>query len=53
MANPTAKAAFTAAAAKWEALIQNPITVVIDVDFGTTHFGEPFGSTQTYSASHI
>jgi hypothetical protein len=27
-ANPTAKAAFTAAAAKWEALIQSPITVI-------------------------
>ncbi len=41
-ANPQAKAAFIAAAAKWEALIKDPITIVIDVDFGTTFFGQPF-----------
>src|ERR1051325_11401104 len=40
--NPQAKAAFIAAAAKWEALIQNPITVVIDVDYGPTVFGLSF-----------
>ncbi|MGH9936526.1 MAG: NF038122 family metalloprotease, partial [Blastocatellia bacterium] len=39
---PEAKAAFLRAASVWESLIQNPITVVIDVDFGTTHFGKPF-----------
>ena len=42
MANPTAKAAFTAAAAKWEALIQSQITVIIDVDFGPNRFGTPW-----------
>ena len=40
--NPTAKAAFLKAAAMWESLIQTPITVVIDVDFGPTFFGQPF-----------
>lgn len=45
-ANPTAKQAFVAAAAKWETLIKDPITINIDVDFGTTFFGMPFpGST--------
>lgn len=45
--NPEAKAAFIAAAAKWEALIQNPITVVIDVDYGPTVFGISFPSSNT------
>jgi hypothetical protein len=40
---PAAKAAFLNAAARWEALIASPITVVIDVDFGATWFGETFG----------
>ncbi len=39
---PEAKAAFLHAARAWESLIQNPITVVIDVDFGPTNFGQPF-----------
>jgi hypothetical protein len=43
--NPEAKAAFIAAAAKWEALIQDPITVVIDVDYGPTVFGVAFPSS--------
>ncbi len=41
---PAARDAFIRAAARWEALIQNPITVIIDVDFGPTRFGEAFGS---------
>lgn len=45
--NPEAKAAFIAAAAKWEALIKDPITVVIDVDFGPTVFGVAFPSSNT------
>ena len=50
--NPDAKAAFVRAAANWEALIKSPISVVIDVDFGTTRFGTSYpqgvlGSTQT------
>ena len=40
--SPEAKAAFLRAAGVWESLIQNPITVVIDVDFGPTAFGKPF-----------
>lgn len=45
--NPQAKAAFIAAAAKWEALIKDPITVVIDVDFGSTVFGIAFPNSNT------
>ena len=45
--NQQAKAAFIAAAAKWEALIQDPITVVIDVDYGPTVFGISFPSSNT------
>jgi hypothetical protein len=40
--NPTAKAAFLKAATMWESIIQTPITVVIDVDFGPLFFGQPF-----------
>jgi hypothetical protein len=40
---PQAKAAFLKAAATWEGLILTPITIVIDVDFGTNRFGMPFG----------
>lgn len=40
----TAKQAFLRAAAKWESIIQSPITVVLDVDFGPTIFGTPFPS---------
>jgi hypothetical protein len=44
-ANQPAKQAFIAAAAKWEALISDPITVTIDVDYGTTAFGTAFPSS--------
>ena len=50
-ANPTAKNAFIAAAAKWEALIQDPITIAIDVDFGTTFFGDPFSGPNVIGAT--
>jgi uncharacterized protein (TIGR03437 family) len=40
---PQAKQAFLNAAARWQSIIQNQITVVIDVDFGPTIFGDPFG----------
>ncbi len=40
---PDAKKAFLRAAAHWEALIANPITVILDVDFGPNRFGVPFG----------
>jgi uncharacterized protein (TIGR03437 family) len=42
---PQAKQAFLNAAARWQSIIQNPITVVIDVDFGPTMFGDPFPTT--------
>ncbi|HVG29739.1 MAG TPA: NF038122 family metalloprotease [Pyrinomonadaceae bacterium] len=46
-ANPAAKQAFINAAARWEALIADPITVTIDVDYGSTSFGTPFPSSNT------
>jgi len=48
---PAARAAFLRAAAKWEAVIQTPITVVIDVDFGPNRFGQPFGPNTIGSTS--
>ncbi|HSB11922.1 MAG TPA: NF038122 family metalloprotease [Blastocatellia bacterium] len=39
---PAAREAFRRAAAQWEALIQTQVTIVVDVDFGPTLFGEPF-----------
>ena len=49
---PEAKAAFIRAAAQWEAQIKNPISIIIDVDYGPTRFGTPYptgvlGSTGT------
>ncbi|MCI0485865.1 MAG: NF038122 family metalloprotease [Blastocatellia bacterium] len=41
---PQAKEAFLRAARLWEDIIQNPITIVIDVDFGPTFFGMQFSS---------
>src|SRR5712691_6760638 len=41
---PAAKAAFLNAAAAWESLISTPITVLIDVDFGPTWFGQRYGA---------
>ena len=54
--NPTASAAFTAAAQHWEQLILSPITVYMDVDYGTTNFGQSYpagvlGSTSGPRAS--
>jgi hypothetical protein len=51
-ANPEAKAAFLRAADIWMSEIGTPVTVIIDVDFGTTSFGTPFdenviGSTRS------
>ena len=51
---PQAKAAFIRAAAQWEAQIKNPITIVLDVDYGPTRFGQAYatgvlGSTSTPS----
>ncbi len=40
--NPAAKAAVQRAAGKWEYLIQDQISVAVDVDFAATYFNEPF-----------
>src|SRR3989442_2078314 len=40
---PQANAAFLKAAAIWTDKIQSPLTIVIDVDFGPTNFGERWG----------
>jgi len=48
---PEAKQAFIRAAATWEAIIRNPITVIIDVDFGPTRFGEPYDSDNTIGST--
>ncbi len=53
---PQAKTAFIRAAAQWEAQIKNPISIIIDVDFGPTRFGTPYspgvlGSTGTPTSS--
>ncbi|MFQ3597214.1 MAG: NF038122 family metalloprotease [Chloroherpetonaceae bacterium] len=40
---PAAVTAFEVAAQRLEAYIANPITVVIDVDYGPTRFGSPWG----------
>ncbi|MFY9555250.1 MAG: NF038122 family metalloprotease [Blastocatellia bacterium] len=47
---PTALEAFKRAAARWETLIQSRITVVIDVDFGPSLFGKPFGENVVSSS---
>ena len=39
---PLAVEAFKRAAARWEAIIQTDVTIVIDVDFGPTLFGKQF-----------
>lgn len=41
---PQAKDALLRAAATWESLIRTPITIIIDVDFGPTRFGQAFPS---------
>jgi hypothetical protein len=48
---PEAKAAFVKAAAIWESLIRNPITIVLDVDFGPTRFGQSFGGSTLASTT--
>lgn len=50
-ANPEAKAAFERAAEIWEERITNPVTVIVDVDFGPLRFGEPYPENVIASAS--
>ena len=42
--NQVAKQAFVNAAARWEAIIQTPMTVYINVDYGPLNFGKPWSS---------
>lgn len=49
--NPTAKNAFIVAANRWEARISTPVTIVLDVDFGTTFFGTPYPSANIIGAT--
>jgi hypothetical protein len=49
---PQARDAFVRAADSWKARIEAPITIIIDVDFGPTRFGQAYpagvlGSTQS------
>lgn len=44
LARPMALLAFRRAAAKWERILQNPVTTIIDVDFGPNRFNSgPYG----------
>jgi len=56
-ANAPAKAAFVRAAAQWEARINSPVTIYIDVDYGPTNFGTTWpagvlGSTSSPSLNY-
>lgn len=44
---PEAKAAFIRAAQNWESQILTPITIIVDVDYGTTFFGESYNNSNT------
>ena len=50
-ANPQAKAAFERAAAIWENLIANPITIYVDVDFGPKRFGQDWPSASIIASA--
>jgi hypothetical protein len=57
-ANAPAKAAFIRAAAAWESRISSPVTIYVDVDYGTTNFGAPWpdgilGSTTSPSLGNV
>ena len=43
-ANAPAKAAFIRAAANWENLVNTPVTIYIDADFGPNNFGQAWPS---------
>ena len=42
--NQAAVDAFNRAAQNWESIIQSPVTIYIDVDYGSTNFGRAWGS---------
>jgi hypothetical protein len=49
--NAAANQAFVRAAQNWENLIMSPVTIYIDVDFGSTNFGQPWGANVIGSTS--
>ena len=49
--NQEAKNAFIVAANRWESIISTPITVIIDVDYGTTFFGQAYPSSGVLGAT--
>lgn len=49
--NQQAKDAFIVAANRWEAVIATPITIVIDVDYGPTFFGQPYDDPDILGAT--
>ena len=49
--NTRAKEAFVRAAAYWESIITSPITVIIDVDYGTTRFGVPYSNANVIGST--
>jgi hypothetical protein len=51
--NVQARDAFIAAANRWESLISTQITVVLDVDYGTEFFGEPWDSPSILGATGV
>ncbi len=44
LARPAALMAFRRAAARWERIIQTPITTMMDLDYGPNRFGTPYGA---------
>ena len=44
LAQPEALLSFRRAAARWERVLQSEVTTVIDVDYGTSRFGQPYPS---------
>jgi hypothetical protein len=50
-ANTAAKNAFIKAAQNWETVILSPITIYVDVDYGTTNFGAAWSSNNVLGST--
>ena len=50
---PAAKAAFIRAASNWENLINSPVTIYVDADYGPDNFGQAWGSGVLGSTSSV
>ncbi|HVG24324.1 MAG TPA: NF038122 family metalloprotease [Thermoanaerobaculia bacterium] len=50
-ANAQAKAAFERAAAIWESVIADPVTIYVDVDFGPKRFGQDWPSASVIASA--